>query len=114
MACVKFRRNRRVVDFYDQDGIRRWKTLPKGTTKHQANEQLGKIEKQVGQQTYRGPEERAKPAPSPNPTMKPLLQPPTDEHREDRRRRGNLPSPDLIGLSLPLPSTFFPIFAKKS
>ncbi|UCG79980.1 MAG: site-specific integrase, partial [Desulfobacterales bacterium] len=47
MACARKRRNRWVIDFYDQDGKRRWLTLPVGTTKNEANEKLGEIEKKV-------------------------------------------------------------------
>ena len=34
------RRGRYVIDFYDTYGKRRWKTLPKGTTKKKAIEAL--------------------------------------------------------------------------
>ena len=33
MACITKRRNRWIIDFYDQHGKRRWITLPEGTTK---------------------------------------------------------------------------------
>ena len=36
MACLKKRRDRWVLDFYDQHGKRRWKTMPVGTTKKKA------------------------------------------------------------------------------
>jgi len=52
MACVRKRRDRWVIDFYDQEGVRRWKTMPKGTTKNEVNEELGKIEKKVRQGGY--------------------------------------------------------------
>lgn len=52
MACVRKRRDRWVIDFYNQDGVRRWKTMPKGTTKSKANEELGKIEEQVRCASY--------------------------------------------------------------
>ena len=47
MACIAKRRGRLVIDFYDQTGARRWKTLPKGTTKKQANEILGQMERSL-------------------------------------------------------------------
>lgn len=49
MACARFKekRNRRVIDFYDQHGKRRWKTLPEGTTRTQAKKVLRGIEDKV-------------------------------------------------------------------
>jgi integrase len=47
MACIRKRRNRLVIDFYDPQGKRRWKTLPEGITKKQAKENLRAIEDQV-------------------------------------------------------------------
>ena len=44
MACVTKRRNRWVVDYYDQNGKRRWQTLKKGMTKREAKEVLKDIE----------------------------------------------------------------------
>jgi integrase len=52
MACVRKRRNRYVIDFYDQSGRRRWETLPEGTTRKEANEVLGEIERKVRQGNY--------------------------------------------------------------
>lgn len=52
MACVRKRRDRWILDFYDQDGVRRWKTMPEGTTKSEANEELGKLEKKIRQGAY--------------------------------------------------------------
>jgi integrase len=52
MACVRKRRDRWVIDFYDQEGVRRWKTMPKGTNKSEANEELGRLEKQVRHEAY--------------------------------------------------------------
>jgi len=43
MANVSKRRGRYVLDFYDHEGRRRWKTMPKGTTKKGAQEELNKI-----------------------------------------------------------------------
>ena len=47
MACIAKRRNRYVIDFYDTTGKRRWKTLPKGTTKAKAKESMREIEDQL-------------------------------------------------------------------
>ena len=44
MACITKRRGRWVIDFYDQHGKRRWKTLKAGTTKKQARDELRDIE----------------------------------------------------------------------
>ena len=57
MACVRFRRGRWVIDFYDQDGERRWYTMPKGTSRQDANIKKGELEKKVQKKemTYRSP-----------------------------------------------------------
>ena len=47
MACISKRRSRYVIDFYDHHGRRRWKTLPKGTTKTRARESMREIEDQL-------------------------------------------------------------------
>ncbi len=54
MACVSKtkRRGRWVIDFYDNHGKRRWKTLPEGTTKKKAKEALRGIEDQVRRGIY--------------------------------------------------------------
>ena len=52
MACITKRRERWIIDFYDQYGKRRWKTLPKGTTKGKAKEELRSIEEQVAKRTF--------------------------------------------------------------
>jgi len=52
MACVRYRRGRWIIDFYDQDGKRRWHTLPKGNTKKDANIKKGELEKSVRRKTY--------------------------------------------------------------
>ena len=52
MACIAKRRNRYVIDFYDDKGKRRWKTLPKGTTKTKAKEILREIEDQLSKGIY--------------------------------------------------------------
>jgi integrase len=52
MACIAKRRNRYVIDFYDNQGKRRWKTLPKGTTKVKAKEAMREIEDQLARGIY--------------------------------------------------------------
>jgi len=52
MACIAKRRNRWVIDFYDNQGKRRWKTLPKGTTKAKAREAMREIEDQIARGVY--------------------------------------------------------------
>ncbi|MDY6988396.1 MAG: tyrosine-type recombinase/integrase [Thermodesulfobacteriota bacterium] len=52
MACIRKRRGRYVIDFYDQNGKRRWKTLKAGTTKAQAKEELRTIEGSVARGQY--------------------------------------------------------------
>ena len=52
MACISKRRNRYVIDFYDQYGKRRWKTLPQGTNKARAKEELRAIEDMVAQGVF--------------------------------------------------------------
>jgi len=52
MACITKRRDRWVIDFYDQTGKRRWKTLPEGTTKGKAHEQLRAIEDMLAKGLY--------------------------------------------------------------
>ncbi len=52
MACIRKRRNRWVIDFYNNQGKRRWKTLPKGTTKKKARESMRDIEDQVAKGIY--------------------------------------------------------------
>jgi integrase len=52
MACISKRRGRWVIDFYDQYGKRRWKTLPAGTTKGQAKEELRIIEDMLTKGVY--------------------------------------------------------------
>lgn len=42
-----------MLDFYDQDGMRRWRTMPKGATKDDANEELGKLVTKVRRRVYR-------------------------------------------------------------
>lgn len=53
MACIRKRRERWVLDYYDQRGIRRWKTMKEGTTKKKARQKLAEIEKQIEHGTYR-------------------------------------------------------------
>jgi integrase len=52
MAKVAKRRGRYVLDFYDHQGMRRWVTLPKGTTKKKANGKLREIEDQIAKGVY--------------------------------------------------------------
>lgn len=52
MACVVKRRDRYVIDFYDCQGKRQRKTLPKGTTKTAARDVLRDIEDQVSKGIY--------------------------------------------------------------
>ena len=52
MACIRKRRGRWVIDFYDQHGKRRWKTLKKGTTKKAARGELRAIEDEVSKGAY--------------------------------------------------------------
>jgi integrase len=47
MAKVAKRRGRYVLDFYDHKGKRHWKTMPKGTTKKQALNELREISDQL-------------------------------------------------------------------
>jgi len=44
MACIAKRRDRYVIDFYDNTGKRRWKTLPKDARKKDAHKALRDIE----------------------------------------------------------------------
>ena len=52
MACIAKRRGRYVIDFYDNQGKRRWKTLPKGITKAKAKEAMREIEDQLARGIY--------------------------------------------------------------
>lgn len=52
MACIRKRRGRYVIDFYDQTGRRRWHTLPLGTGKKEATELLGEIERKIRQGSF--------------------------------------------------------------
>lgn len=53
MAEAARRPNSWVIDFYDQDGLRRWKTMPEGSTKDVANEELAKILKKLRNDTLK-------------------------------------------------------------
>lgn len=57
MACVRYRRGRWVIDFYDQDGERRWYTMPKGSSRKDANIKKGELEKDVQRKTYIAPKD---------------------------------------------------------
>jgi len=53
MACITKKRGRMVIDFYDQNGKRRLKTLPIGINKTDARKILADIEREVENETYR-------------------------------------------------------------
>jgi integrase len=52
MACIVKRRDRWVIDAYDQHGKRYRKTLPAGTTKGKAKEILREIEEKIERRTF--------------------------------------------------------------
>ena len=52
MACITKRRDRYVIDCYDQHGKRYRKSLPEGTTKQRARELLREIEDKISRQTF--------------------------------------------------------------
>jgi integrase len=52
MACISKRRGRWVLDFYDQHGKRQRLSLPDGTNKAQAREELRAIEEMVARGTF--------------------------------------------------------------
>ena len=52
MACITKRCDRLVIDYYDNQGKRRSKTLKKGTTKPKAKEVLRDIEDRLSKGTY--------------------------------------------------------------
>jgi integrase len=52
MACMKKRRGRWVLDFYDQHGVRQRETLPKGITKTKARDELRDREERVSKGLY--------------------------------------------------------------
>lgn len=52
MACVTTKRGRLVIDFYDQRGKRRLKTMPDGSTKKAARQELRRIEREVERGSY--------------------------------------------------------------
>ena len=47
MACIAKRRGRYIMDYYDNQGKRRWQTLKKGTTLKAAKKKLREIEEQL-------------------------------------------------------------------
>lgn len=55
MACIRERRNRLVIDFYDQHGKRRWKTLPENITQRDAKKALRDIENRIEKGSYLAP-----------------------------------------------------------
>jgi len=52
MACITKKRGKLAIDFYDQHGKRRLKTLKEGTTKAQAKKVLREIEDMIERGTY--------------------------------------------------------------
>jgi integrase len=52
MACIAKRRDRWVIDFYDQHGKRQRLALPDGTTKGQAKEELRAVEEMVAKGAF--------------------------------------------------------------
>jgi len=52
MACIAKRRNRWVIDFYDNQGKRQRQTLKKATTKKKAREKLRELEDQLAKGVY--------------------------------------------------------------
>jgi integrase len=52
MACISKRRGRWVLDFYDQHGKRQRISMPEGTTKTQAKEELRAIEEMVSKGAF--------------------------------------------------------------
>jgi integrase len=60
MACIRERRNRLVIDYYDQHGKRRWETLPEGTTKTQAGNRLREIQEKIDKGGYLPPKAKKK------------------------------------------------------
>jgi len=52
MACITKRRDRWVIDAYDQHGKRYRKTLPEGTTKGKAREILREVEEKIERRTF--------------------------------------------------------------
>ena len=52
MVCIRKRRGRWVLDFYDQYGKRRWETMKESTTNKKANERLRAIEEMVSKGVY--------------------------------------------------------------
>lgn len=57
MGCVRKRRNRWVLDYYDQTGKRRWMTMAEGSTKKQASKKLVEIGDKIDQGTYIPPKD---------------------------------------------------------
>ena len=60
MACIRERRGRLVIDYYDQHGKRRWETLTEGTTKTQANKRLREIQDKIDKGRYIPPKAKKK------------------------------------------------------
>ena len=60
MACIRERRHRLVIDYYDQHGKRHWETLPEKTTKKQANDRLREIQDKIDKGGYIPPKAKKK------------------------------------------------------
>ncbi|MEW6440719.1 MAG: site-specific integrase [bacterium] len=52
MACIVKRRGRYVIDFYDNQGRRRWVTMPAKSTKKKTQDKLREIEDQLARGIY--------------------------------------------------------------
>ena len=59
MACVRKRRGKWVIDFYDQFGDRHWETV--GTNKKEAEERLSERILEIGKRDYTVPKDRKAP-----------------------------------------------------
>lgn len=46
-----------MIDFYDQDGNRRWHTMPKGSSRQDANIKKGELERKIQHKEYRTPKD---------------------------------------------------------
>jgi integrase len=56
MACVRKRRGKWIIDFYDQSGERRWETV--GTNKKEAEDRLAQRLIEIGKSRYITPKDR--------------------------------------------------------
>ena len=60
MACIRERRGKLVIDYYDQPGKRHWETLLEKTTKRQANDRLREIQDKIDKGGYIPPKAKKK------------------------------------------------------